>query len=332
MLKTISAVLALLLGATGAAQADCKLVEVAKLPIELRGNAAFLDGKLRGQPIRLLVDTGASLTMFDLNVAKKAGLSIEDSGYRAVGAGGELRVQQATFDDWEVGGMKAPSRRLLLNGNGFRGFAGLLGFDFFSKFDVEINLKANELKLFQPQGCGDSVLAYWAPDKADYVEIFEGGGPANEARISALHIPVKINGAQFRASLDTGAQRTTVGRRVADYFGVSIVGPGKSYGADNRELAAMTHKFDTFEIGSETIKNPTMFVVDGLTSGFSATGTRMERRENAVDMLLGFDFMRTHRILIANSQHRVYFTYEGGQVFPLPQPGQTAPVPSTGSK
>jgi predicted aspartyl protease len=302
------------------------MVELAKLPIEMRGNRAFVAGKLRGEPIRLLVDTGASLTMFDLNVAKKAGLSIEDSGYRAVGAGGEIRVQQATFNDWEIAGMKAPSRRILLNGNGFRGFAGLLGFDFFSKFDVELNFKANELKLFQPQGCGDSILAYWAPDKADYVDMFDGGGPASESRISKLHIPIKLNGAQFRAVLDTGAAMTTVGRRVADYFGISMAATGKAFGADNRDLGAMAHKFDTFEIGSETIKNPTLHVIDGLTSGFAETGSHMEKHDNATDVLLGFDFMRTHRILIANSQRRVYFTYEGGAVFPVPQ-ASAAPIP-----
>ncbi len=158
-----------------------------------------------------------------------------------------------------------------------------------------------------------------APDKADSVDIFEGGGPANEARISSLHIPVKLNGTQFRAALDTGAAWTTAGRRVADYFGVSMTPSGKAVGADNRELGMMVHKFETFEIGSETIKNPTVRIVDGLTAGFAQTGSRMDRREGAADMLLGFDFLRTHRILIANSQHRIYFTYEGGQVFPVPR-------------
>jgi lipoprotein NlpI len=34
------------------------------------------------------------------------------------------------------------------------------------------------------------------------------------------------------------------------------------------------------------------------------------------EMLLGTDFLRTHRVLVARSQHRVYFSYVGGQVFP----------------
>jgi tetratricopeptide (TPR) repeat protein len=34
-------------------------------------------------------------------------------------------------------------------------------------------------------------------------------------------------------------------------------------------------------------------------------------------MLLGFDFFLSHRVYVANSQHKVYFTYNGGPVFRL---------------
>ena len=32
-------------------------------------------------------------------------------------------------------------------------------------------------------------------------------------------------------------------------------------------------------------------------------------------MLLGADFLRAHRVLVAHSQRKMYFTYEGGPVF-----------------
>ena len=34
-------------------------------------------------------------------------------------------------------------------------------------------------------------------------------------------------------------------------------------------------------------------------------------------MLLGADFLRAHRVLIAHSQRKIYFTYAGGTVFPV---------------
>jgi hypothetical protein len=45
--------------------------------------------------------------------------------------------------------------------------------------------------------------------------------------------------------------------------------------------------------------------------------TLVARRSVAApDMLLGADFLRSHRVLIAHSQRKIYFTYAGGAVFP----------------
>ncbi len=51
------------------------------------------------------------------------------------------------------------------------------------------------------------------------------------------------------------------------------------------------------------------------------------------DMLLGADFFLSHRILVSNSQHKLYFTYNGGPVFKLDRPSrqqvaQTGPAPA----
>jgi hypothetical protein len=51
-------------------------------------------------------------------------------------------------------------------------------------------------------------------------------------------------------------------------------------------------------------------------------------------MLLGADFLRVHRALIAYSQRKVYFTYTGGTVFPTRQGkpcGETALDERTGN-
>jgi hypothetical protein len=36
----------------------------------------------------------------------------------------------------------------------------------------------------------------------------------------------------------------------------------------------------------------------------------------APEVILGTDFLRSHRVLVARSQRKVYFTYVGGTVFP----------------
>jgi len=34
------------------------------------------------------------------------------------------------------------------------------------------------------------------------------------------------------------------------------------------------------------------------------------------EVILGTDFLRAHRVMVARSQRKVYFTYSGGPVFP----------------
>lgn len=80
-------------------------------------------------------------------------------------------------------------------------------------------------------------------------------------------------------------------------------------------------KFDTFAIGNETVRNPTIHFSDmwrHVTS--TPTGTRLAQpRAGLPQMFLGVDFLRAHRVLIAYSQQKVYFTYVGGTVFPARQ-------------
>ena len=45
-------------------------------------------------------------------------------------------------------------------------------------------------------------------------------------------------------------------------------------------------------------------------------------------MLLGLDFIRAHRVLVAHSQRKLYFTYNGGPVFEArPRPGTSGSDP-----
>jgi hypothetical protein len=61
--------------------------------------------------------------------------------------------------------------------------------------------------------------------------------------------------------------------------------------------------FASFRIGDEEIRNTHLRIWD--------TGLR------DVDMLIGADFFLSHRIYVASSQHKLYFTYNGGPVFNL---------------
>jgi tetratricopeptide (TPR) repeat protein len=75
-------------------------------------------------------------------------------------------------------------------------------------------------------------------------------------------------------------------------------------------IEAFLAPFASFAIGDEEIKNTRLRVAD------------LDLPQS--DMILGADFFLSHRILISNSQKRVYFTYNGGPVFRLDQATQVA--------
>ena len=57
----------------------------------------------------------------------------------------------------------------------------------------------------------------------------------------------------------------------------------------------------------------------------SFPGSRISAKvEVAHSMLLGADFLRSHRVLVAHSQRKIYFTYAGGPVFARAPPAGRA--------
>src|SRR5204862_6287664 len=81
--------------------------------------------------------------------------------------------------------------------------------------------------------------------------------------------------------------------------------------------AAWIRPIDSFLIGGEMIRN-TSIVISQLRGSALADSKNMRTadflREQA-EMFLAADFLQPHRVLVALSQMRVYFSYLGGGVF-----------------
>ena len=69
--------------------------------------------------------------------------------------------------------------------------------------------------------------------------------------------------------------------------------------------------------GDEVIRNPDIAFASLEVPGVR-TGSRLSATREIRDMLLGVDFLRAHRVFVAHSQRKFYFTYTGGPVFSAP--------------
>jgi hypothetical protein len=91
---------------------------------------------------------------------------------------------------------------------------------------------------------------------------------------------------------------------------------GKLVGANGYAVESQIGTFDSFSIGDETIRHAKLRVTDLYNRvGDTYVGSRMATSYGDTDMYLGADFLRSHRVYIASSQRKVYFTYQGGPVF-----------------
>jgi clan AA aspartic protease (TIGR02281 family) len=239
---------------------------------------------LNDHPTRMIVDTGAMMTVIRLDTAQRLHLTLDERGYgEGIGgrqtnyvfdartfAIGRLHGQHLTLDASEMG---QPSRE------GFEG--GLFGADFLAAYDVDLDLPEHKAILYKPvKGCGHAAAflsqpLYGLPMLSSY----------NPSDYRA-HISVGIEGKRLRALVDTGAPHTVIFRQAAHRVGLSwndLKGDPHFHvgGIGPRASEAIRHKLTSLTIGELTVRNlPVAIVDDNLGED---------------DMLLGLDFLsRVH--------------------------------------
>jgi predicted aspartyl protease len=294
---------------------SCRYVPVAKLPIEYSDatHRAIVMGTVNGKSTRMIVDTGAYATAFFRSGAERLGLPLDMTGKYSSGIGGASVNYVTRVDDFSVGIAHSGRAPIQVIGNSSKPDGdALVGADFLLQTDMELSLADKYLQFFRASGCGDTYLAYW---DSNAMEIpFTG----KEGRSNKPYVTVELNGVKLTAILDTGAPHSSVTRHGAELAGIRVDDPGvrkggKTGGIGDERVDTWFATFDSFSIGPESMKHVELAVHDEASIG-----------RGAVEMLLGADFLRAHRILFAMSQDRLYMSYLGGDPFP-PRKVRTAP-------
>lgn len=292
----------------------CRYVPVATL--QLRGSGDVwqptVDGMINGNPAVLLTDTGASSSKLVKAWADKYNVPLRQNGAYSQGIGGNSVNYVAKIDDISVGDAHSGKTTMAVLGNMGKmpSFDGILGANFLLQADLEISLAEHKLKFFRAKDCQDTYLAYWS---ADAMEIGFGG---TETGHLDPRLIVEINGTKMEAIIDTGASTTSMTRAAAERAGIKVGDAnverrGSSTGIGDARIDTWQVELDSFAIGSETIKHAHIGIRDNAPQG---TTYRMP------EVLIGADFLRAHRVLIAMSQRRFYISYLGGEVFPKRRP------------
>jgi predicted aspartyl protease len=298
------------------ADGKCQLVKIAEWPVRSDSYGPVVDATINGQKVGVLLDTGANLSYIRRSAANKLGLSTSPKrGYRMFGIGGESQVEEALVDEFRIGDAAYKNWVALVAGE--HQFAGdvavLLGYDFFHQMDVEFDLPNKVVRLFEAKGCERASLAYWSVEAVQ--------SPLETGKY--IFLTVRINGKPFLAELDSGASLSALSLEAALQLNVTPQTPGVSAGGCVTGMGPVRvdhwiAPFESFRIGDEVIRSPRMRFGDlWQNTKYESTGSTIARRLNDLpDMLLGADFLRAHRVYVAHSQGKLYFSYSGGTVFP----------------
>jgi tetratricopeptide (TPR) repeat protein/predicted aspartyl protease len=305
----LAAMAALSLSAVGArTSAGCTLNKNADLPVTLARLRATIPAKINGVDAVFAVDSGAFYSTMSAAAAAEYRLPRRAAPYRLAmvsGLGGEADTLVATVKQFTLAGTAFTNYDFLVGGSeAGPDVAGFLGQNILGRADVEYDLANGAIRLFHPNGCGSAMLAYW--DKSQPYSVLDIGETTPMAPFTTA--TAVVNGVTMRVLFDTGSPVSflTLGaarRAGIDPHGAGATASGAASGVGRRVVATWIAPVGSFKIGDEEIHNTRLRIADT---------PLMDH-----DMLIGMDFFLSHRVYVAKSQQKLYFTYNGGPVFNL---------------
>jgi tetratricopeptide (TPR) repeat protein/predicted aspartyl protease len=288
------------------AASKCHMDRVAEMPVRMVNLKPTVTAKINGQDVTFVADTGAFFSLLATGSAKRLGLKLDAStlGLTQIeGITGSTGVWVTKAKDFSILGVTLHDADFLVAGESHGGVDGLLGQNLLGFVDTEFDFGAGAIRLFKAYDCDKADLGYWAQGADAAVDISPISPGSNKIRAD-----VTVNGVRMHAILDTGTGYSVLSLSAAKRIGFRADDPavkpgGAAGGISGRLVETWIAPFKSFAIGGEQVQNTKLRVAD------------IDLPES--DMILGSDFFLSHRIFVAKSQSRLYFTYNGGPVFDL---------------
>ncbi|MBS0658054.1 MAG: retropepsin-like domain-containing protein [Verrucomicrobia bacterium] len=264
---------------------------------------------INGQRARLIVDTGAQISVIDPRAVKRLKLSLEKTASKLVsvlgGRGGRLRAGVA--ESFRLGPLEMRpfifGVTLLdaLNASGDKEvrFDGLVGAEVLRTYQFVIDYRGMQLFVRQdaPENAAKSQLGARLK-RAGYAEI-----PLAKTSYSEFELRTKINDTTFHLLLDTGAALTLIDSSMAGFAEIPvektdlIVG-----GATGAGVRLGRGRVRTFRAGSFKVEGVSVGVVD-----LSHSNRQLQNAGQAsIAGYLGSDFLRRYEAVIDCANLKLY--------------------------
>jgi hypothetical protein len=300
-LPRLFALLLCVLASIATAQAACRVDLMSTVPIELVDGHILVTVRVNDADATFILDTGAERTLMGDDVVRRLGLARD--GWVAstvLGLGGYEQRPNALPRSLRLGGVML--RRRTLTGDTSvtvgplpvteikrRPIAGLLGRDFLSPFDLDVDLPGGRMLLYDVHGCATGFLPWTTP----YAAI-----PATTPIGAALVVQVLVDGRPLRALLDTGASASLIAAPGMFRLGLTpemlARDPGgNGAGVGPTPVSMRHHRFAELRVGPEQTRDPMLWVSPVHVVPI-------------VDMLLGADWLRSRRVWLSFATRQIF--------------------------
>ncbi len=251
-----------------------------------------------GASLKLILDTGAERTVLTSGAVERVGGRAPQIEFRRslTGVGGSLPSREVEFKSFTLGGVELPWRRAMVatvaTPSLLSTVDGVLGTDVLARFNIDLDLPNHRMSLYEKGMCTPE----WAGRDG---EIRIGRSAVN----GHLFFPVRLDNRGITATIDTGAQRTTLSVATARAMGITDAvlardPPMQTRGFGAGRLASRIHRFDSLAVGNIGLRNPEIVVT--------------ELRLRGIDLILGMDFLRSRRLWLSYAGFRMFLSSESG--------------------
>jgi Aspartyl protease len=301
ILLRLATLLACMLAGVAIAQAACRVDPVGTVPIELIAGHMLVTVQVNDAPATFILDTGADRTLMGDDAVRRLGLQRSEwVASTVLGLGGYEQRPNALPRSLRLGG--ATLRRRTVTGDtsvtvgplpvteiAGHPIAGLLGRDFLSPFDLDMDLPSHKLTLYDVVGCTTGFLPWTMP----YAAI-----PATTPMGAALVVQVLVNGHPMRALLDTGASASLIAAPGMFRLGLTpqmlTNDPGSNgSGVGPNPVFMRHHRFAELRVGPVVTPNPMLWVAP-------------VHIVPIVDMLLGADWLQSQHVWLSFATKQMF--------------------------
>lgn len=261
-----------------ASHAQCMYQGGHSLDITLSGKylEPMVKGRINGTEAPLLVATGAYRSFLTARYAQKLGIPSRAERWTETMGNDKKAMRTARVSELSVGPSKPYSGNFSVIGEYHHEtpYAVILGMDFFNQADFLLDINERFLQFFYPKNCSKTAVLF--PDAL----VLKAYWPDHDPRAV---FTLKVNDVELPATINTSTRASILNPLAAKRLGIAPANPGEEF----LHLAKL-------EIGKDV---------------YSDIRIQLGKEDlGEHDLILGIDFLMSHRVLFARSQDRVYLT------------------------